>query len=303
VEGQSSKLKVTGVYNHTYLDVRKPRFSFDEIAGYESVKEKFYDMVVLPLKHSGGLEKAGVSPPSGVIVWGPLGTGKGHMIEASAGAADVNYIIKRGRECTDHPDVIRDGFKFALENRPCVIHLMDIDWLAPRKDADYTWSDKTSSGKPDKFGTDEVHMAVHEEVAGVAPLTDVLVLASCYRIDVLDQAFTRTSMLGRKIYVPRPDLLDRAQILNYYLKDVRVSKDFEIKDLAGQTDYFVGWDIEALCRKAKILGMDRNSEKDPEISSEDFSKAFKKVGPWLSAEMAADYDRIFNEDCMHKYNF
>ncbi|MFQ5800719.1 MAG: hypothetical protein ACE5HH_03235, partial [Candidatus Hydrothermarchaeales archaeon] len=104
MEGQSSKMKATGVYNHTYLDVRKPRFSFGEIAGYEEVKEKFNDMIVVPLKHSKELEKAGIAPPSGVIVWGPLGTGKGHMIEAAAGAADVNYVIIRGRECTDHPN-------------------------------------------------------------------------------------------------------------------------------------------------------------------------------------------------------
>ncbi|RMF90789.1 MAG: hypothetical protein D6733_02905, partial [Methanobacteriota archaeon] len=96
-------MKATGVYNHTYLDVRKPRFSFDEIAGYEEVKERFYDMVVLPLKHRKGIKKAGIAPPSGVIVWGPLGTGKGHMIEAAAGAAGVSYLIIRGRECTDHP--------------------------------------------------------------------------------------------------------------------------------------------------------------------------------------------------------
>jgi transitional endoplasmic reticulum ATPase len=81
----------------------------EKIAGYGETKDKFNDMVVIPLKHQKELKKAGISPPSGVIVWGPLGTGKGHMIEAAAGAADVNYIIIRGRECTDHPDVVRDG--------------------------------------------------------------------------------------------------------------------------------------------------------------------------------------------------
>ena len=296
-------MKATGLYHHTYLDVRKPRFSFDEIAGYDAVKERFHDMVVVPLTHQKGLKKAGITPPTGVIVWGPLGTGKGHMIEASAGAAGVNYIILRGRECTDHPDVIRDGFRFAVENRPCVVHLMDVDWLAPRKDADYRWSDGSTVGRPDKFGSEEVHKAVHEEVAKVAPLPDVVVMASCYRIDVLDQAFTRTSMLGRKIYVPRPDLNDRAAILKYYLKEIAVSGDVDLKRLAGRTDYFVGWDLEALCRKAKLVAVGRNSKDSPIAAMADFEDALKTVRPWLSQEMTSDYDRIFGEDCIHKYNF
>jgi transitional endoplasmic reticulum ATPase len=296
-------MKVTGVYNHTYLDVRKPRFSFEEIAGYVETKEKFNDMVVVPLNHRKELEKAGISPPSGVIVWGPLGTGKGHMIEAAANVADVNYVIIRGRECTDHPDVIRDGFKFARENRPCVIHLMDIDWLAPRKDADFSWSDGSTVGKPDKFGSDAVHLAVHDEVAGAANIQDLVVLASCYRIDVLDQAFTRTSMLGRKIYVPRPNLKNRSEILDYYLNGVEISKTVDIDKLAKETEFFVGWDLEALCRKAKLLALERNSRSPPIISKADFQGALKKVIPWLTSKMASDYDRIFEEDCIHKYNF
>jgi transitional endoplasmic reticulum ATPase len=303
VEGQSSKIKATGVYNHTYLDVRKPRFSFDEIAGYDEIKERFHDMVVLPLKHPGELKKAGITPPSGVIVWGPLGTGKGHMIEAVAGAANVNYIIIRGRECTDHPDVIRDGFKFAMENRPCAIHLMDIDWLAPRKDADYIWGAGTTVGKPDMFGSNEVHKAVHDAVANVATETDIIVLASCYRIDVLDQAFTRTSMLGRKIYVPMPNQGDREEILKYYISGVQLSKDVDIKRLSNRTEFFVGWDIEALCRKAKLIAIKRNSKTKPTVSMDDFISALKKVKPWLSSQMASDYDRIFEQDCIHKYNF
>jgi transitional endoplasmic reticulum ATPase len=285
VEGQSSKMGKTGVYNHTYLDVRKPKFSFEDIAGYGAVKEKFNDMVVLPLKKQGALKKAGIEPPTGVIVWGPLGTGKGHMIEASAEEAGVNYIIIRGRECTDHPDVIEDGFKFALENRPCVIHLMDIDWLAPRKDADYSWGDGLTEGKPDKFGSDAVHLKVHEEVAKVAPIRDVVVLASCYRIDVLDQAFTRTSMLGRKIYVPRPNFDDRSAILKHYLKGLKGLGGKDIERLAEATDYHVGWDIEALCRKAKLAAVKRNSRTPPEISIKDFESALKTVGPWLSPQM------------------
>jgi len=301
MESQSRKMRETGVYEHTYLDVRSPRFSFDDIAGYSEIKERLHDMVVLPLRHGEQLEKAGITPPTGVIVWGPLGTGKGHLIEAAAKAAEVSYVIIRGRECTDHAEVIRAGFQFALESRPCVVHLMDIDWLAPRKDADYSWSDGSCSGRPDRLGSPEVHRAVHEEVAKVAFEKDIMVLASCYRIDVLDQAFTRTSMLGRKIYVPRPGREDRAEIIGHYLRGVEL--DFDVEALAERTEYFVGWDLEALCRKAKLLAMRRNSSQRLRLSEEDVELALEKVRPWLTPEMASDYDRIFNEDCIHKYNF
>jgi transitional endoplasmic reticulum ATPase len=295
-------MKAKEVYEHTYLDVLKPRFSFDQLVGYDAVKEKLNDMIVVPLKYPDVLKRAGITPPTGVIVWGPLGTGKGHMIEAAANAAGVNYIIIRGRECTDHPRVIRDGFKFAVENRPCLLHLMDIDWLAPRKDVDYTWGDGSAYGRPDKFGSDEVHRAVHEEVEKVAPLRDVVVAASCYRIDVLDQAFTRTSMLGRKIYVPRPDTEDRRKIFEYYLKDTRLSKDVDLNHLTEKTEYYVGWDIEAVCRKAKLLATERDSQHII-LSAKDFESALAKVRPWLTPAMARKYDEIYEEDCIHKYNF
>ncbi|MEE8402598.1 MAG: AAA family ATPase [Candidatus Hydrothermarchaeaceae archaeon] len=290
-------------YDRVYLDVLKPRFSFTDFAGYEEVIEKFREMIVVPLKYPDALKRAGVKPPTGVIVWGPLGSGKGHMIEAAAGEAKVNYIIIRGRECTDHPNVIRQGFKFAREHRPCVVHLMDIDWLAPRKNADYTWGNGSEDGKPDKLGSPEVHEAVHKEVAKVAPIEDIITAASCYRIDVLDQAFTRTSMLGRKIYVPRPDERERAEIFKFYLKDVKLAKDVDFKKLADIARYYVGWDIEALCRKAKLSAVEMGKGGPAEVAMAGLSDAQKKVRAWLSPEMAKAYDRIRGEDCIHKYNF
>ncbi len=290
-------------YNNVYLDILEPRFSFDQIAGYEEVKEKFREMIVYPMKFPEALKRAGINPPTGVIVWGPLGVGKGHMIEASAKEVGCNYIIIRGRECTDHPEVIRKGFEWARKNKPVLIHLMDIDWLCPRKDAVYEWSDGTTTGKPDKFGTPEVHKAVHEEVARVAYDPEIIVAASSYRIDVLDQAFTRTSMLGRKIYVPRPSLEDRIEILKYYLRDVKLSSDVDIETLAKKAEYYIGWDLEALCRKAKLMAIERSKGSELVVEMEDLLKAMEKVKPWLSPEMARDYDLIKAEDCIHKYNF
>lgn len=290
-------------HDRVYLDVLKPRFSFEDFVGYEDVIEKFREMIIIPLKYPDALKLAGVKPPTGVIVWGPLGSGKAHMIEAAADEAGVNYVIIRGRECSDHPNVIHQGFKYAREHRPCVINLMDIDWLTPRENADYTWADGTEDGKPDKFGSPEVHEAVHKEVAKVAPIEDVICAASCYRMDVLDQAFTRTSMLGRKIYVPRPDKRERAEIFKYYLKDVKLANDVDFKKLADIAEYYVGWDIEALCRKAKLSAIEKSKGGPIEVTMAGLLGAQKKVRAWLSPEMVKGYDHIRAEDCIHKYNF
>lgn len=180
---------------------------------------------------------------------------------------------------------------------------MDIDWLAPRKDTNYTWGDGTETGKPDRLGSKKVHKAVYEEVKKVAPIEDIIIGASAYRVDMIDQVFTRTGMLGRKIYVPRPDDKDRRQIFKYYLNGVKTAEDVDIIKLADLTDYYVGWDIEALCRKAKLNALDREGGNFTEVNMADFTVALKKVRAWLSTEMAADYDRLFQEDCVHKYNF
>lgn len=294
-------MQSTGKYEHVYVDLRKPEISFGDIAGYESVKEKFMEMLVFPFKFREAFEKANLKLPSGVICWGPLGIGKGHLIEASAKEAGVNFVIIRGRETTANAEAIREGFKVAKKNKPCIIHVMDIDWLAPRSDANYTWSDGSDKGKPDKFGTPEVRKALYNAVADVAYDKEIMVAASCYRIDVLDQAYTRTGMLGRKIYVPRPGREDRKKIIMHYLKKQKhESIDFE--KLAELTRYYVGWDLEALCRKASLISLKRNG-KEAKISMKDFEEALKYVKPWLSREMAEDYDKIFSQDCQHKYNF
>jgi len=285
-----------------YAEVLKPRFTFEDIAGYEEVKERFFEMLTMPFKYSGALKRAGMKPPTGVIAWGPLGTGKGHMIEAAADAADVGYVIIRGRECTDQPEAVRKGFELAVEVRPSIIHVMDIDWLAPRSDAGFGWSDGTTDGKPDRFGSEEVHETVIREVAKLSKMEDVMVGASCYRIDTLDQAFTRVTMIGRKIYVPPPGLEDRKAILEHYFAKAELAGDLDLKKAAELTENYVGWDIEALCRKAVMSAAKRGGEKE-QVKMSDFKAALKDVRPWLSPEMTRDYARIRAEDCLHKYNF
>ncbi len=290
-------------YDQIYIDMREPRFSFEQIAGYENVKEKFREMIVVPLKYREELKKASLTPPTGVIVWGPLGTGKGHLIEAAAKEAGTNYILIRGRECTDKPEVIKKGFQLALKNAPCVVHLMDIDWLCPREGADYRWKDGTTTGKPDKFGTPQVHQTVYKEVERVASVDSIIVAASSYRIDVLDQAFTRTNMLGRKIYVPMPNKSDRLKILKYYLRNAKLANDVNLKKIAEITEYYVGWDLEALCRKAILNTLERSGNNSSYVTMRDMLEAKEKIKPWLSHAMAEDYNKIISEDCIHKYNF
>lgn len=291
------------MHNHGYLDVRKPKIDFDDVKGCESVKEKFREMIVLPLRYPEALEKAGITPPTGIIVWGPLGTGKWHMTEAAAKESGANFVLIRGRECTDRPEVIHEGFELARKMRPCVVQVMDIDWLAPRKNADYSWEKGNETGKPDRFGNDEVHQAVIEEVSRVSQIKDIMTVGVCYRIDVIDTTIDRVSMLGRKIYVPPPNSHDRIEILKLYLGDVRLSKELSFEKMAEMTEYYVGWDLEALCRKAKLIAIERSKGDLKEVSMKDFADAIKKVKPWLTPKMAEIYDMMFKMDCIHKYNF
>jgi len=212
-------------------------------------------------------------------------------------------VLIRGRECTDRPDVIHEGFELARKMKPCVVHLMDIDWLAPRRDADYSWEKGDESGKPDRFGTEEVHRAVIEEVSKASPIKDIMTVGSCYRIDVLDTALDRVNMLGRKIYVPSPNRHDRVEILRIYLRDARLGKDVSLEKIAEMTEYYVGWDLEALCRKAKLAAIERSKGTLKEVTMDDFAEALKAVKPWLTPKMAERYEQMYKMDCIHKYNF
>jgi ATP-dependent 26S proteasome regulatory subunit len=117
---------------NVYYEVRQPRLGWEDIGGYLEVKAALKEMVCLPFVRRAALERMGVTPPSGVMMWGPLGNGITMLAEASAKEAGVTFFYVSGREMLGKPADLEEAFRLAVEEAPCVLYVTDVDWLAPR---------------------------------------------------------------------------------------------------------------------------------------------------------------------------
>ncbi|MFQ6051138.1 MAG: ATP-binding protein [Candidatus Hydrothermarchaeota archaeon] len=290
-------------YHNAYLDVRKPRVTFDDIAGLEEVKEKIREMICIPLKHMKTFNKLNLKVPTGVFLWGPLGSGKAILAEASASEAGVNYVYLRGREVTDLPEAVSKAFKLARENKPCIMHISDLDWIVPRRNCSYDWGNRDERGKPDKIASKEVSEIVFKGIDSLKEDSYILVVGSGYRLDVVDMAIFRRGRLEKKIYVPPPSQEDRLKILKMYTKNYPLARDVNLEEIARKTENFVGWDLEALCRRAALNAIKERGDSFDEISMKDFLDAVHEIKPWMTQNIKKKYEEILRNDCMHKYFF
>lgn len=286
-----------------YFEAREPVITWDDIAGYAQIKEKVRQLVSLPLVCKGELEKQGIGLPTGVMLWGPLGVGIKMLAEAAASEAKVKLIYVSGREILGKPDELRDAFKTARVDKPCVLFVSDTEWLAPQPHADYSWNNGFPRGKPIKLADRELTTIFLGELDNISGLRDIALVGSCYRIDVVDQClFKEKSRFNRKIFVPPPSIEERLCVLNFFINktnlDGRDKLDLEV--LAHGTECYTCWDIENLCKDAVIQAV-RNNDKN--LRQEYFTAALSRIKPWLTGEMTKKYFELYEEDCPHYYSF
>lgn len=293
-----------------YYQVRKPRISWDDVGGYREVKEILKEMVSLPLKDAKLIGELNVEPPAGVLMWGPLGAGIKMLAEASAAEAGANYIYVSGQEMLGKPEELCKAFADALRQAPAVLFVSDVEWLAPRAGADYEWEKGNLRGIPPTFADKKLTTVFIEEIdklqdSGVrsAASKGVMLVGSCYRIDVVDQAIIKEkSRFNRKVFVPPPTVEDRFEILKIYVGRLgeNVDSQIDLPELAKKTNGYVGWDLENLCKRA-VLNAVKDGQK--KISMKHFLQATEEIEPWLTPGMIKKYHKLRELDCPHHYTF
>lgn len=286
---------------HIFYEVRKPRITWGDIGGFARQKDILKEMVCFVLANGEALERMGIEPPSGVLMWGPLGTGITMLAEAAAAEAGVSYVYVSGQEMLGKADRMEEAFEVARYEAPSVLFISDVEWLCPREGADYSWGDGNLRGIPPTFATLELtekFISLVDEICGVR---EVRLLGSCYRVDTVDQAVIKEKKrFNRKIFIPPPGERDRLEILHIYAGRMPLAGDVDLRDLARDTSGYVGWDIESLCRMAGKNAIARGSH---EVTREDFRKGMGEVTPWLTEDMVEKYYDIYRKDCPHHYHF
>src|SRR5437588_141970 len=235
-----SKAKITSK-EHTHV-------TFDDVAGIEEAKDEVMEIVEF-LKNPKKFQRLGGRIPRGVLLVGEPGTGKTLLAKAIAGEADVPFFSISGSDFVEMfvgvgASRVRDLFKQAKDNSPCIIFLDEIDAVGRRRGSGF------SSGGHDE--REQTLNAILVEMDGFDTNDQVIVVASTNRVDVLDPALTRPGRFDRQVYVALPDIKGRMDILKVHSRKVKLGPNVDLLRLARATPGFSGADLAAIINEAAL---------------------------------------------------
>lgn len=231
---------------------KAPAVTFQDVAGTDQAKLELQEIIEF-LKEPSKFAKLGARIPKGVLMAGPPGTGKTLLAKAVAGEAGVPFLSISGSEFVEmYVGVgaarVRDLFKQARKHSPAVVFVDEIDAVGRQRGA--------SNG----HGNDEREQTLNQilvEMDGFTTDTNVIVMASTNRPDILDPALLRPGRFDRKIFLDRPDVQSREAILAVHLRGKPLDPAISVAELARLTPGFVGADLENLANEAAILAARR----------------------------------------------
>ncbi|KAL7443757.1 hypothetical protein ACHAXM_009040 [Skeletonema potamos] len=246
--------------------------TFKDVAGCQEAKKEIMEFVDF-LQDATQFTKLGAKIPKGALLTGPPGTGKTLLAKAVAGEANVPFYTISGSDFLEMfvgvgPSRVRDLFKEARANAPCIVFIDEIDAVGRQRG-------RGGFGG----GNDERENTLNQllvEMDGFSPSTGVVVLAGTNRVDILDKALTRPGRFDRQITVDLPDLKGRREVFMIHLKGIKLDGDPEdvAGRLAGLTPGFAGADIANICNEAAIVAARRKAES---VTMEDFEKAIDRI--------------------------
>lgn len=221
---------------------------FDDIAGIDEAKAEFEEIVSF-LKYPEKYKIVGAKIPKGILLVGPPGTGKTLLAKAIANEADVPFFSVAGSEFVEMfigigAARVRDLFKKASENAPCIVFIDEIDAVGRERGAGVGG------------GNDEREQTLNQlltEMDGFKENKGVIVVGATNRVDILDSALLRPGRFDRQITVNLPDRLGRIGILKVHARNKPLSDDVSLVQLANRTPGFSGADLANLLNEAAIL--------------------------------------------------
>ena len=268
------------------VSLELPSVSLADVGGLSAAKREIVRTVYWPLAYADRFERAGIEPPSGVLLYGPPGTGKTLLARAAAGLSDANFISVNGPELLDRyvgesERAVRELFATARESAPAVVFFDEVDAIS-------------STRRGDDTGVGErVVSQLLTELDGLEPLTDVVVVAATNRPETIDEALLRPGRIETAVETPLPDRTARREILAIHTRDTPLSADVDLDAVARQTTGYSGGDLAALVREAAMLAIettltDGTAAADPTadvtVSRADVERALEKTEPSVDTD-------------------
>src|SRR3989344_402631 len=269
--------------------IETPNVKWDQIGGLEYLKQELREAVEWPLKNPEVFTKMGIRAPRGILMYGPPGTGKTLLAKAVASESEANFIYVKGPELIskwvgDSEKGIRKVFEKARQAAPTIIFFDEIDAIASRRGG----IDEGSRA------TERVVNQLLTEMDGLEEMTGVLVLAATNRPDMLDPGLLRPGRFDKILSTRVPDIKSREEIFKIHMKNMPLTSDVDINELAKLTENYVGADIEGLCREAALIALRKNI-KTKQVSMLDFKEALEKTNPSIQEDELKRYKEIEEE--------
>ena len=247
----------------------KTGVKFDDVAGIEEAKEELQEVVTF-LKKPERFTAVGAKIPKGVLLVGPPGTGKTLLAKAIAGEAGVPFFSISGSEFVEMfvgvgASRVRDLFKKAKENAPCIIFIDEIDAVGRQRGAGIGG------------GNDEREQTLNQlltEMDGFEGNTGIIIIAATNRPDVLDAALLRPGRFDRQVTVDRPSFNGRYEILRVHARDKKLADEVSLEAIARRTPGFAGADLSNLLNEAAILAARRQKSA---IDNQDIDDAIDRI--------------------------
>ncbi|MFQ5591987.1 MAG: ATP-dependent zinc metalloprotease FtsH [Phycisphaerae bacterium] len=256
--------------------------TFNDVAGVTEAKEEVQEIIEF-LKAPKKFQRLGGRIPRGVLLVGPPGCGKTLLAKAIAGEADVPFFSISGSDFVEMfvgvgASRVRDLFKQAKENSPCIVFLDEIDAVGRRRGASF------GGGGHDE--REQTLNAILVEMDGFDSNSQIIVIAATNRADVLDPALVRPGRFDRQVYVPLPDLQGRYEILKVHMRKIKLGPTIDVRRCARGTPMFSGAELAAVVNEAALIATMEGKEF---VEQEDLEEARDKVR-WGRAKKSAVID-------------
>ncbi|WP_102398966.1 ATP-dependent zinc metalloprotease FtsH [Haloimpatiens massiliensis] len=242
--------------------------NFSDVAGEDEAKESLIEIVDF-LHNTEKYTKIGARLPKGALLVGPPGTGKTLLAKAVAGEAKVPFFSMSGSEFVEMfvgmgAARVRDLFKQAEEKAPCIIFIDEIDAIGKSRDNAISTNDER----------EQTLNQLLTEMDGFDSSKGVVILAATNRPEILDKALLRPGRFDRRVIVDRPDLKGREAILKVHTKDVKMSSEVDLNEVAKSTPGAVGADLANMVNEAALLAVKNGRE---EVVQEDLQEAVEII--------------------------
>jgi len=262
---------------------------WNKVGGLDAARDKLADALVLPLLQPQALQRLGIRPARGFLLYGPPGMGKTLLARTAAAAANARFVEVSGPDILGHSpgaaeDALQAAFALAASDGPAVLFINELELLAPIRAANIVEPQRNER---------IVHLLIAEldrlVVGGIA-----VMIGATSRPNLVDPALLRPGRLDELVYAAVPDAAGRLAMLRVMTAGVTLSKDVDLAVLAARTDRFTAADCEDLIRRAGLCAL-RSSITARKIAKADFDAALADTRASVTETMEKEYEKVVGE--------